>query len=904
MLIINQRLQAQWDRASDRRLIGIQAPAGYGKTTAAAWWAQQLERPAVWLKMEQNPNCRHVPTFLTTLATGLAAAGGLPAPQGECRLSDCSRISQTAFPDGVCVVIDDYHLVAHPDLDAAIASLLTGLTGLHRLIVTSRQALSLPAFARLEARREAAMITEWDLQFDVGDVARLLDLPPDTAAEIHQKTTGWVFALNLLADVRHHSMPVADLVYQERLETYLVDEILGRYPADLVAFMQVTALFDAVTIADCTAVGLTDAENRLKDLHRERLVLQQGNHFVYHALIRQVLTDRMPAAERQHWRLTIARHYFAQEKQACLSLYLAAEAWQEACQAIYWFSFAQWFETHPDKPIMAYWFKQLPGEKLQTEPWYLLVFTSLCWYHQEPEPCRRTSRMIAERFAAAGDRTGQAAALCCEALRCQELGDRAALDALMPTLVATRAQFSADHLMAQRYHDLLIEHTSRNAGRRHEWERLLAELFSTPPVTPLLRSRHLLWHLHAIDRYIELGEFELATHHLRQGIEMALKTYQFRGFCAISYVSLGEYVDLPPLLSPEQLAAMLAEELAMDPAFESLAVYYSALSAYLARHWTEARTGFQRVLDLPAAKDKRPHYTVSVTQAHLYLGRLLRQDGDRIGAQAAYRQAAESNPAAANAPEVLWHLALGAWDLGEPLTALRLLHRTEALCRERHRRYVLAQTLLLQAMILGIPPCDETRALVDTGGFRHTLARTFPEGLHWLEAPTPVPPGPEPLVIRTLGQFCVWVDGQEITWKRFNSQLLLLDLLIHPEGSTAAELDRRYWPTTGNPGLRVDVQALRQALEPASPARASQYVGMAGRHYRWQAPPGAYRWDAALFEALAEDALTADAPAIAQAARRSALALYRGPFAAGFTAYPAFAPCRNRLQQLVERLAP
>src|SRR5512145_3179444 len=54
--VVRQRLINKLNQGTTRKLCLISASAGFGKTTLAASWAQQSQRPVAWISLDQGDN--------------------------------------------------------------------------------------------------------------------------------------------------------------------------------------------------------------------------------------------------------------------------------------------------------------------------------------------------------------------------------------------------------------------------------------------------------------------------------------------------------------------------------------------------------------------------------------------------------------------------------------------------------------------------------------------------------------------------------------------------------------------------------------------------------------------------------------------------------------------------------
>jgi LuxR family transcriptional regulator, maltose regulon positive regulatory protein len=153
--------------ANGCRLAMVIAPAGYGKSTLLADWVNASERPAAWLSLDQRDN--HLPSFLRYFVAALRSqfpeacpvtaralqAPTLPAPE---YLAELLAGEPAGLPQPFILVLDDYHLVRAPDVEACMGRLLEVLPENMLLALVCRFDPSLPLarFGRYRVAGRAA----------------------------------------------------------------------------------------------------------------------------------------------------------------------------------------------------------------------------------------------------------------------------------------------------------------------------------------------------------------------------------------------------------------------------------------------------------------------------------------------------------------------------------------------------------------------------------------------------------------------------------------------------------------------------------------------------------------------------------------------------------------------------
>jgi len=208
-----------------RRLLLVQAPAGYGKTTVIGEAARRLKWRAAWYKLDmldQDPLVfvaslaesirRVVPGFGSILADRLADLHDAPLSTEELLGILASEINDEV-EGPLHIVLDDYHESANsPALNAAADYLLASVpSDVHFVVLTRYE----PAFqlSRLRLAEEVAVVDRDALRFSARQAAAFLrrrGMSERDAASLDYvlgMTEGWPASLvlisNALASDRH-----------------------------------------------------------------------------------------------------------------------------------------------------------------------------------------------------------------------------------------------------------------------------------------------------------------------------------------------------------------------------------------------------------------------------------------------------------------------------------------------------------------------------------------------------------------------------------------------------------------------------------------------------------------------------------------------------------------------------
>jgi LuxR family maltose regulon positive regulatory protein len=277
--IVRQQLIDQLNQGATGRLCLISASAGSGKTTLAASWAEQSQRPVAWISLDQGDN---EPTrFLAYLLAALHALQPeserqssaphqphLP-PLNEAVLThvinEITRHS-TAFS----LVLDDYHLITESRIHETVAFILDNMPPGMNLLIISRQDPPLP-LSRLRAQGQITEIRQADLRFSLDEAAAFLrthtnlNLTQEDIAVLETRTEGWAVGLQLAAvalqsaqsgphpvDTAHVLQSIAGS--NRFILDYLIEEVLREQPVLVHDFLLQTAILDRLNGSLCDAV--------------------------------------------------------------------------------------------------------------------------------------------------------------------------------------------------------------------------------------------------------------------------------------------------------------------------------------------------------------------------------------------------------------------------------------------------------------------------------------------------------------------------------------------------------------------------------------------------------------------------------------------------------------------------
>ena len=307
-------------RSAGARLATIVAPAGYGKTTLLARWAESDPRAFAWVSLDGRDD-DDPGMFMRYIAAALFGVGAVSAEVLEV-LSGPAAFAWTAgapavgaamarFEQPIVLVLDDLHLVDNRSCLDVLAELVRYVPGGSQVAVTSREAPALP-LARWRSQGWVQEIGVSDLRLDEQEAGLLLEavgveLDPAQLSELTERTEGWpsglyLAALSLQAGAPQ-SMPVEVLSGNDRfVSEYFRLELLSRLPPDEAQFLAYTSVLDRMCGPLCDAVletmGSAAMLSRLGSTNGFVVPLDRtGEWYRYHHLFGQLLRDELERSE-------------------------------------------------------------------------------------------------------------------------------------------------------------------------------------------------------------------------------------------------------------------------------------------------------------------------------------------------------------------------------------------------------------------------------------------------------------------------------------------------------------------------------------------------------------------------------------------------------------------------------
>jgi LuxR family transcriptional regulator, maltose regulon positive regulatory protein len=306
------------------KLILVDAPAGFGKTTLAAQWRSSAidGRSFAWVTLDRGDDDPgrlwwHVVSALHLACPGFDSERLLRALHAQVPDFDGTVLPMlvnelAALAEPVVLMLDDYHLIKEHRCHDQMTLLLDHLPPSAQVAIITRADPPL-GLARMRAAGEMAEIRARELRFDLPQAAALtrnvagVELTDHDLEDLVVRTEGWPAGLYLAAlSLRRHPSPatfVRQFTGNNRfIVDFLVDDVLSKQPEEVRRFLTRTSILPRFCAPLCDAVtGSANAAAIIDLLERENLFLvpldESREWFRYHHLFAQVLRAQLAATE-------------------------------------------------------------------------------------------------------------------------------------------------------------------------------------------------------------------------------------------------------------------------------------------------------------------------------------------------------------------------------------------------------------------------------------------------------------------------------------------------------------------------------------------------------------------------------------------------------------------------------
>lgn len=424
-VIHRERLFNLLDSLGEYPVTWVTSPAGAGKTTLVASYAQVRGIPVLWYRVDETDT--DVASFFYYMreATRKLRKGrtkplplftpeyhpGIMAFTRRYFASLFDRMSRPAM-----IVLDNYQDVPedssfHEVMREGLRQIPDGI----RVLVVSREEPPAPLIS-LKAESFLSSIG-WDgIRFTLDEVREMLHLrhngpvPEETVQKIHEETRGWAAAVILMQDGNEILSLDVSSIGQRFVFDYFTVEVFGRLNGPAKEFLLTTSLLPGITpeiARDLT--GMEASAHLLDHLSRNHSFTDRyGSEYRYHPLFREFLLTRAEAlftperireVRRKAGRLLLETG----QTEEAIDLLTLAEDWETLIPVI--LGQAEPLMGEGRSKTLENWIIAIPEEIRSRTPW-LLYWMGVCRRDYDPAGGFVLFYRAFGLFAEDDDRTG------------------------------------------------------------------------------------------------------------------------------------------------------------------------------------------------------------------------------------------------------------------------------------------------------------------------------------------------------------------------------------------------------------------------------------------------------------------------------------------------------------------
>jgi LuxR family transcriptional regulator, maltose regulon positive regulatory protein len=306
-------------RASGRaQVVTVLAPAGYGKTTALAQWADRDRRLFAWVSIDEDDDDPVI--FSNDIASALSRAqsvdsavfDALVSPRGSAAHA-LQRLTSALLSatDPLVLVLDNVHLLRSRECVRAVAVLAEHFPDESTLVLAGRALPRLP-IARIRTAGRLFEVGAEELALNRREVNLLLrghgvELEADEVSELTDRTEGWAAGTYLAAmslkDGRAKSRHVRSVRGDDRFVAEYFDfEHLSGLSSRDIRFLTRTAVLERMCGPLCDAVLESDGSaSKLESRTRANLFMvpldRRREWYRYHHEFRDFLRAELERRE-------------------------------------------------------------------------------------------------------------------------------------------------------------------------------------------------------------------------------------------------------------------------------------------------------------------------------------------------------------------------------------------------------------------------------------------------------------------------------------------------------------------------------------------------------------------------------------------------------------------------------
>lgn len=319
-LVARQHIIERIQQAAETKLLLVQAPAGFGKTTLLRHLYDlscAQGKAVAWLTLDAGDN--DLDQFMACLnqmfehmndRCPLHERSPAGEPAAHHAPSFIEAIASTALP--FLLILDEFESIHNPAALAVLQQIIEVLGPQQQILIGSREQPPL-SLGRLRTRQQLLEINAAQLRFNLEEASeflrhkRHLKLDDQDVEKLQQVTDGWVAALWLSSLALEGNADPKRVVQtfsgsNTAIASYLAEDVLSHKPPHLQDFILQISILPQFCAESCRAItGRDDSRQLLQEIERSNLFItpldEQHSWYSFHPLFVKFLRLQL---ERQH----------------------------------------------------------------------------------------------------------------------------------------------------------------------------------------------------------------------------------------------------------------------------------------------------------------------------------------------------------------------------------------------------------------------------------------------------------------------------------------------------------------------------------------------------------------------------------------------------------------------------
>lgn len=390
-LYFTEHVAKAMNKVLDYPLIVVEAPMGYGKTTAVREYLNNSGVDVLWLRVYDsnavafwNGFCRQLGEVDDIRSDSLIRLG-FP-DDGISRQEALNIIEGMKFTGRTVLVIDDYHLVDSAAVDSFIEFLIQNRISNFNIVLTARY-IKLQNMDELKLKSYLLHITKENFELDSNDIKIYyklcgINLKDSDANRLYTMTEGWISALYLLMlnYLEEGNFEMSGNIYK------LVEKtVYMPFSNEIKDFLQTICIFESFSLELAIHMSQNDnANSLLTEVTSKNALIKYDErtktyhiHNIFTKFLKDLFEVRNDDYKKEMYKNAAHWYLKAGDYHACMHYFYLSDDFDSLLSVVEMDKGHSFHNEH--KKILNQYFRDCLAEIKQQHPIALLVY-ALCLF--------------------------------------------------------------------------------------------------------------------------------------------------------------------------------------------------------------------------------------------------------------------------------------------------------------------------------------------------------------------------------------------------------------------------------------------------------------------------------------------------------------------------------------------